>query len=185
MGTAIAKHALSDASAAKRESLSALGELHGVFQPIIAVAKGEIIAYEGLIRGPTSLHLPAALFAAAAACGCSDELEYRASEVIVRGFAAAGLSGLLFVNFSAQAVIHLGSKSGCEQLLQILEDCEIPARKLVIEITEHERVVDHAGMVAAVRRLRGIGAGLALDDFGDGGKPAALGRVASRGRGIR
>jgi EAL domain-containing protein (putative c-di-GMP-specific phosphodiesterase class I) len=100
--TAIAKHALSDASAAKRESLSALGELHGVFQPIIAVAKGEIIAYEGLIRGPTSLHLPAALFAAAAARGCSDELEYRASEVIVRGFAAAGLSGLLFVNFSAQ-----------------------------------------------------------------------------------
>ena len=160
MRTAIAKHALSDASAAKRESLSALGELHGVFQPIIAVAKGEIIAYEGLIRGPTSLHLPAALFAAAAARGCSDELEYRASEVIVRGFAAARLSGLLFVNFSAQAVIHLGSKSGCEQLLQILEDCEIPARKLVIEITEHERVVDHAGMVAAVRRLRGIGAGL-------------------------
>ena len=100
------------------------------------------------------------MFAAAAARGCSDELEYRASEVIVRGFAAARLSGLLFVNFSAQAVIHLGSKSGCEQLLQILEDCEIPARKLVIEITEHERVVDHAGMVAAVRRLRGIGAGL-------------------------
>ena len=174
MRTAIAKHALSDASAAKRESLSALGELHGVFQPIIAVAKGEIIAYEGLIRGPTSLHLPAALFAAAAARGCSDELEYRASEVIVRGFAAAGLSGLLFVNFSAQAVIHLGSKSGCEQLLQILEDCEIPARKLVIEITEHERVVDHAGMVAAVRRLRGIGAGLALDDFGDGGSSLRL-----------
>ena len=138
MGTAVSHHCLSDASAAKREALAALGELHGVFQPIVAVAKGEIFAHEGLIRGPPSLHLPAALFAAATTRGCSDELEYRASEVIVQQYAAAARSGRLFVNFSAQAVIHLGSDRGCEQLLRILEQCEMPARRLVIEITEHE-----------------------------------------------
>ena len=175
MGTAISHQCLSDASAAKREALAALGELHGVFQPIVAVAKGEIIAHEGLIRGPSNLHLPAALFAAALGSGCSNELEYRASEVIVLAYAAAARSGLLFVNFSAQAVIHLGSKRGYQQLLQILDGCEMPARKLVIEITEHERVVDHAGMVAAVRMLRGIGVGgIALDDFGDGGSSLRL-----------
>jgi len=174
LGTAVSHHCLSDASAAKREALAALGELHGVFQPIVAVAKGEIFAHEGLIRGPPSLHLPAALFAAATTRGCSDELEYRASEVIVQQYAAAARSGRLFVNFSAQAVIHLGSDRGCEQLLRILEQCEMPARRLVIEITEHERVVDHVGMVAAARRLRSIGIRLALDDFGDGGSSLRL-----------
>jgi diguanylate cyclase (GGDEF)-like protein len=174
LGTAVSNHCLSDASAAKREALDALGELHAVFQPIVSVAKGEIFAYEGLIRGPPSLHLPAALFAAATSGGCSDELEYRASEVIILNYAAAARSGRLFVNFSAQAVIHLGSNRGCEQLLRILEQCQMPARKLVIEITEHKRVVDHAGMVAAVRMLRDVGIGLALDDFGDGGSSLRL-----------
>jgi EAL domain-containing protein (putative c-di-GMP-specific phosphodiesterase class I)/GGDEF domain-containing protein len=174
LGTALAQHCLSDASTAKREALAALGELHGVFQPIVSVAKGEIFAYEGLIRGPANLHLPAALFAAALGGGCSDELEYRASEVIIRKYAAAARSGRLFVNFSAQAVIHLGSDRGCEQLLRILEQCAMPARNLVIEVTEHERVVDHAGMVAAARMLRDIGVGIALDDFGDGGSSLRL-----------
>ena len=174
MGTAISHQYLSDASAAKREALATLGKLHGVFQPIVAVAKGGIIAYEGLIRGPTSCHLPMVLFAAAAARGCSDELEYRAGEVIIQAYAAARAPGLLFVNFSAQAVLHLGSKRGCQYLLQVLARCEMPARKLVIEITEHERVVDHAGMLAAARMLRGIGVGIALDDFGDGGSSLRL-----------
>ena len=174
MGTPISHQCPSDASAAKREALAALGELHGVFQPIVAVAKGDIIAYEGLIRGPTSCHSPALLFAAALERGCSEELEYRASEVIIQAYAAATAPGLLFVNFSAQAVIHLGSGRGCRHLLQVLADCEMPARKLVIEITEHERVVDHAGMVAAARMLRGIGVGIALDDFGDGGSSLRL-----------
>jgi EAL domain-containing protein (putative c-di-GMP-specific phosphodiesterase class I) len=174
VGTAISQQYLSDASGAKREALAALGELHGVFQPIVSVAQREIIAYEGLIRGPSSLHMPAALFAAAKSGGCSDELEYRAGEVIVQAYAAAARPGLLFVNFSAQAVIHLGSKGGCRQLLQTLDQCALPAKKLVIEITEHERVVDHAGMMAAVRRLRAMGVGIALDDFGDGGSSLRL-----------
>ena len=174
MGAAISYQSPSDASAEKRERLAALGELHGVFQPIVAVAKGEIIAHEGLIRGPANCHLPMALFAAASSMGCGEELEYRAGEVILQAFAAARAPGLLFVNFSAQAAMHLGSKRGCQYLLQVLAACEMPARKLVIEITEHERVVDHAGMIAAAHMLRGIGVGTALDDFGDGGSSLRL-----------
>ena len=151
-----------------------MGALQAVFQPIVAVASGDIIAHEGLIRGPAECHLPTALFAAASGMGCSDELEYRAGEVILEAYAAAGAPGLLFVNFSAQAVMHLGSKLGCQYLLPVLAACQMPARRLVIEITEHERVVDHAGMIAAVQMLRGIGVGIALDDFGDGGSSLRL-----------
>ena len=151
-----------------------LRQLHGVFQPIVSVAKGEIIAYEGLIRGPVSCHLPALLFAGASARGCSEELEYRAGEVLVKEFAAASRSSLLFVNFSAQAVKNLGSKAGCQHLREVLQRYNLPASKLVIEITEHQRVVDHAAMAAATRMLRGIGVRIALDDFGDGGSSLRL-----------
>lgn len=157
-----------------REAWAVLGQLHGVFQPIVSVAKGEIIAYEGLIRGPASCHLPAALFAAAAERGCSEELEYRAGEVLVKEFAAASHPSLLFVNFSAQAVKNLGSKAGCQHLREVLQRYKLPARKLVIEITEHERVVDHAAMATATRMLRSIGVRIALDDFGDGGSSLRL-----------
>jgi diguanylate cyclase (GGDEF)-like protein len=165
----------SAAPSLKWADLAALGELHAVFQPIVAVAKSEIIAHEGLIRGPRDslLHLPAALFRAAAHGGFSDELEYRASDVILNAYAGRP-TGLLFVNFSARAATHLGSKEGCEQLQRTLVRCDVPARRLVIEITEHERVADHAGMAAAIRMLRSIGMSIALDDFGDGGSSLRL-----------
>ncbi|HEY1412354.1 MAG TPA: phosphodiesterase, partial [Rhodopila sp.] len=44
----------------------------------------------------------------------------------------------------------------------------MPARSLVIEITEHERVEDHQILAHAIRFLRRIGVAVALDDFGDG-----------------
>ena len=42
-----------------------------LFQPIVSMAGGGIVGYEGLIRGPSdsSLHSPVNLFRAAAECG--------------------------------------------------------------------------------------------------------------------
>jgi EAL domain-containing protein (putative c-di-GMP-specific phosphodiesterase class I) len=79
------------AAIAKQPGLLALGEMHGVFQPIVAVAKCEIIAHEGLIRGvrDTPMHMPAALFRAAALGGFSDELEHHAGDVILAAYAKA------------------------------------------------------------------------------------------------
>lgn len=153
-----------------------MGVLHGVFQPIVAVAKCEIIAHEGLIRGlsDSPMHLPGALFRAAALGGFSDDLEHHAGDVILDAYAKIKRTSMLFVNFSARAVAQLGSKAGCEQLQRTLSQCDLPARRLVIEITEHERVADHAAMGAAIRMLRGIGVAIALDDFGDGSSSLRL-----------
>jgi EAL domain-containing protein (putative c-di-GMP-specific phosphodiesterase class I) len=43
-------------------ALIAEGRLHPVFQPILDVAKSNIVAHEGLVRGPagSALHLPSA-----------------------------------------------------------------------------------------------------------------------------
>jgi EAL domain-containing protein (putative c-di-GMP-specific phosphodiesterase class I)/GGDEF domain-containing protein len=151
-------------------TLIAEERLHPLFQPILDVARCSIVAHEGLIRGPagSALHLPNALFPAAMAEGLVNELEFAAAKVIFTGYARSRGPGLLFVNFSARSVMALESDGGRRQFQATLERCEIPARSLVLEITEHERVEDHHILAHAIEFLRKIGVAVALDDFGDG-----------------
>jgi diguanylate cyclase (GGDEF)-like protein len=146
------------------------GRLYPLFQPILDVAKSSIMAHEGLIRGPigSALHLPSALFPAAVAAGLINELEFEAARVIFTAHAQSRGTGLLFVNFSARSIMHLGSDRGRREFQDTLLRCRIPARSLVIEITEHERVADHQILSHAIQFLRGLGVSIALDDFGDG-----------------
>ncbi|MDC6126511.1 hypothetical protein PPH41_00580 [Burkholderia gladioli] len=53
--------------------LLAAGALSAQFQPIVAIAGGAIIGYEGLVRGPagSAVEMPGPLFAQAAREGCS------------------------------------------------------------------------------------------------------------------
>jgi diguanylate cyclase (GGDEF)-like protein len=146
------------------------GRLHPLFQPILDVAKSSIVAHEGLIRGPTgsALHLPSTLFPAAIAAGLTNELEFTAASVIFTAHAQSRDAGLLFVNFSARSITHLGSQRGRREFQNTLVRCQMPARSLVIEITEHERVEDHQILAHAIQFLRSLGLSIALDDFGDG-----------------
>jgi diguanylate cyclase (GGDEF)-like protein len=151
-------------------ALIAERRLHPVFQPILDVAKSSIVAHEGLIRGPSgsALHLPSALFPAAIAAGLTNELEFAAASVIFTAHAHSPSAGLLFVNFSARSITHLGSDRGRREFQDTLLRCRMPARSLVIEITEHERVEDHQILTYAIQFLRSLGVSIALDDFGDG-----------------
>jgi diguanylate cyclase (GGDEF)-like protein len=150
--------------------LIAEGRLHPLFQPILDVANSSIAAHEGLIRGPSgsALHLPSALFPAAIAAGLTNELEYAAARVIFAAHAQSQSAGLLFVNFSARSITHLGSDRGRREFQDTLLRYQMPARSLVIEITEHERVEDHQILAHATQFLRSLGISIALDDFGDG-----------------
>ncbi len=151
-------------------SLLTYGGLHGLYQPIFDVPNGAVFAHEGLIRGPAAgpLHTPAALFRAAAAAHLIDRLEFHAAKVLFDGFAHHKGEGLLFVNFSASSITQLGSGDGREEFRGMLNRCSLPARSLVIEITEHQRVENHEALADAIEFLRASGAAIALDDFGDG-----------------
>lgn len=151
-------------------ALIADGRLHPVFQPILDVARSSIVAHEGLIRGPSgsALHLPSALFPAAVAAGLTNELEFAAASVIFTAYSQSRDANLLFVNFSARSITHLGSDRGRREFQDTLLRCQMPARSLVIEITEHERVEDHQILAHAVQFIRSLGVSIALDDFGDG-----------------
>ncbi len=158
------------------DSVISTRNLHGVFQPIVDVAQCTVFGHEGLIRGPinSQMHFPAALFRAASGSGAADALEFIAAKVILGSYGNDRGGRLLFVNFSARAIAQMGTTVGREHVGNALLRCDMPARSLVIEITEHERVTDHQGLAEAIRFLRDLGVSIALDDFGDGSSSLRL-----------
>lgn len=55
-----------------------------------------------------------------------------------------------------------------EQVLEILQEAEIPPHRLEIEVTENVFLGDQKAILDAMRRLQDLGVKVALDDFGSG-----------------
>jgi EAL domain-containing protein (putative c-di-GMP-specific phosphodiesterase class I)/GGDEF domain-containing protein len=150
--------------------LLAGSRLSAVFQPICSLLEGEVFGYEGLIRGPvdSELHRPDRLFEAARLEGNAFALEVACAKVVISCFDELVGRGRLFINFSAGALVRLTRTDATLGELQRLIAAGPPARKLVVEITEHDRVSDFAEVVSSATSLRKLGVAFALDDFGDG-----------------
>lgn len=150
----------SPADADVGEVLSGLRALRVHLQPIVELATGQVWGVEALARFPGHpMPGPDAWFAAALRDGRGPALE----ELALRGALdvlpdlPAGLA--LTVNLSARAVLT----PQVHDLLMQTADA-----RLVVELTEHEQVDDYLVLVAALDRLREVGIGLGIDDFGAG-----------------
>lgn len=143
--------------------------LEFAFQPIADVRRASVYGYEALMRGPegSALRGPEELLRAARAAGRLAELECVACVGAIGAFARLCLKGKLFLNLSAPLIEHFARDNGAE-LVRRAEAVGIAPDRLVIELTEHERVEDVAGLRAAITTLSALGIMLALDDFGDG-----------------
>lgn len=144
-------------------------KLDYLFQPIFDLSQRAILGFEALMRGPahTPLHTPDALLATAHAAGLTLELELTGATLALQRFAQLKLPGKLFLNASAGVVIRVARDLG-GSLLRTTVDADLSPSRLVVELTEHERVDDFQAMAEAATTLRGLGVQLALDDFGDG-----------------
>jgi len=142
--------------------------LKAVFQPIGYLSSGEILGYEGLIRGPAGspLESPQALFEQAQREECMVPLERFAARVCVRAFAQARLPGKLFLNFSAAAIREVVRNEG--DVRDFLGSVQFPTDRIVIELTEQTSPEPLASLETALRVVREAGAQFALDDFGQG-----------------
>ncbi|WP_277182256.1 phosphodiesterase [Caballeronia sp. BR00000012568055] len=148
------------------EQLIAADALTAVFQPIVRFADGEIIGYEGLIRGPvgSAQESPAMLFAQAASERCGIVLEQAAARVCIAEFAKLACTGLLFVNFSAAAIeVGLSARQSPGDLAR---EHGFDAKRLVVELTEQSVITDAERFAASVRAMRASGSQFALDDYG-------------------
>lgn len=150
--------------------IMACGLLSTHYQPLGRLRDGEVVGHEALLRGPRghALAAPDALFAAAQAQGVGFDLEVHAVKLALKGWAQQGMAGQLFVNFSAGALSALLAHPVGHGIWGLIRDMGIPTGRLVVEITEHERVANLSRLIDAIQMLRRLDVQLALDDFGDG-----------------
>lgn len=126
-----------------------------VFQPIVALSSGTVIAYEALARDPEGSGNVEQLFEKHRAIGRLRELK---QVVFKTQLAAAGELGLpgVFLNVDFE-------------LLRTLAPVDPPAGlRVVLELSEREALGDLDEQLATVRAWRERGYEFAIDDFGAG-----------------
>ncbi|MDG4824720.1 EAL domain-containing protein [Asanoa sp. WMMD1127] len=147
--------------------------VHSVYQPIVDLARDEVVAYEALARGPdgTPWSSPQTMLDAAQAVGRLDELDWVCRAAAFRGAFAAGLPPTLplFVNIEPAA-----ARAECPpDLAPVLAQAEERLR-LVAEVTERSVSHDTAGLLAALQDWRSDDNRMALDDVGADAESQAM-----------
>ena len=137
------------------EALLAASEFWAEFQPIVDLRSGTTIGYEALSRFPDARR-PDLWFRQAASVGLGAELELAAMHRILD--TAQDLPGdtWLSMNVSARTLID-------NDLRPVLARSD---RRVILEITEHERVRDYQAITRSMGKLGGTGLG--VDDAGSG-----------------
>lgn len=150
------------------QEIIATRNLSALFQPIIQMHSGEIIGYEGLIRGPSDspLHAPMNLFKVARARGLSLEVEHLCRQVVLERFAELDLPGKLFLNVSPESLLAHHARHG--ETLGYIERIGINPERVIIELTENQPTYDYELMREAVLHYRNMGFQIAIDDLGEG-----------------
>jgi EAL domain-containing protein (putative c-di-GMP-specific phosphodiesterase class I)/GGDEF domain-containing protein len=150
------------------DRLIRLGEISVHFQPIVDLQQGMLLGFEALSRGPSDspLHSPLVLFDVAARLGRLVELERRVVRVILQRFVELGLPGLLFVNVTADTLIAARDRGAV--IHADFARLQLPASRIVVELTETRPVLDHNSLRASIEAMRALGFTMALDDLGEG-----------------
>jgi EAL domain-containing protein (putative c-di-GMP-specific phosphodiesterase class I)/CBS domain-containing protein len=162
------------AKAGKPEQLGLLEDildkrqLEAHFQPILDLKSGEIIGYEGLIRGPveTPLHAPVELFRVAGKHGYALRLERLCRQTVLESFARLGLPHKLFLNVRPQCLALPGL--GTTATRELLRRLGLSPERIVIELTENLPFFDFNSVRAALTNYRNLGFNVAIDDLGEG-----------------
>lgn len=142
-------------------------DVHVVFQPIVDLTSTEAVGFEALARGPegSALENPAALFGAAREHGLTAELDWLCRAAAFAAFfdAKAAPALTLFVNVEPDS---FGTECPPD-LAPMIARAEKMLR-VIVEVNDRALREDPAELLAAERRARLAGWGIALDDVGTG-----------------
>lgn len=142
------------------ERIVARGGPAMLFQPIVALATGEVVGVEALARfGTEPRRGPDQWFADAALVGLSVELELSAIDATLAQLPELDPGYLVAVNVSADTMLTDPFRELTARL---------PLERMSFEVTEHEPVADYDALLRVTRELRARGSRLAVDDAGSG-----------------
>ncbi len=138
------------------------------FQAIIDLSRGEILGYEGLIRGPSdsTLHSPIKLLQAAWENNLTVDIEHLCRRIVLEQFQSLNLPGKLFLNVSPECLLQKDAKHG--QTLDYITQLGINPKRVIIELTEYQPTHDYVLLQEAVQHYRNMGFQIAIDDLGEG-----------------
>lgn len=138
------------------------------FQPIVEMQNGDILGYEGLIRGPSDspLHSPVNLFRAAREHNLTVTVEHLCRRIVLEQFAAQKLPGKLFLNVSPECLLQKDVRYG--ETLDYIHNLGIQPERVIIELTEYQPTHDYGLLCEAVFHYRAMGFEIAIDDLGEG-----------------
>jgi EAL domain-containing protein (putative c-di-GMP-specific phosphodiesterase class I)/ActR/RegA family two-component response regulator len=157
---AIRVGAPSRVSAQRIETAISGDVLHTVFQPIVDLSDGRVVGVEALSRFLTRpRRSPETWFSEAASQGLLTELELAAASKAFDHLDRIPDEVYLSVNVSPETLHD-------PRLAQALHS--IPARRVVIELTERSPIHDYEETRARLSELCDLGARLAIDDVGSG-----------------
>lgn len=159
---------LSSIVAGQREAIfdELLGSdrIRTLLHPIRTIANGlGVFGYEALMRGPRGVPFesPTLAFAMAATMGMVERLDMHC----IRRSAALASGRRLFINVHPRTVVSHSDFWGLVGELS-RESTSRPG-EIVFEIVEHS-AGSNADLTRALRELRSLGFGLAVDDLGEG-----------------
>lgn len=134
------------------------------YQPIVNTTTQKIFAYEALVRGLNN-ESAGEIFT-----HVNDGNRYRFDQTCrtkaIKIASELGLSSLLSINFMPNAVYR--PELCIRTTLAAAETYGIPIENIILEITEGEKVEDHAHLREIVEHYRQRGFKTAIDDFGAG-----------------
>jgi EAL domain-containing protein (putative c-di-GMP-specific phosphodiesterase class I) len=133
-------------------------EMH--FQPIVDLKSGDAIGTEALSRfADRSTRAPDEWFAEAAEVGLGIELEVAALDSALEQLPQLPSNLYLSLNASVETIMSddFAARIG-----------DVPAERIVLELTEHTEVGDYANFGRGLESLRSQGVRLAVDDTGAG-----------------
>jgi EAL domain-containing protein (putative c-di-GMP-specific phosphodiesterase class I) len=147
-------------------------ELRLVFQPVVALATGEIVGVEALLRWNSPKHgeiSPAEFISIAEDTGAilpvGAWVLRESCETIASIIRQLGRPRELSVNVSTHQVANPGFALWVQQTVA---HAEFPVNLLTLEITESALMRPNAVTARTLRELNQMGVGIALDDFGTG-----------------
>jgi PAS domain S-box-containing protein len=134
--------------------------LQMAYQPIVDLRSGHTRGAEALARfQSTPYRTPDIWFAEAAAVGLGVDLELKAVRAALMGLAAMPVDTYLAINVSPSTLLDP----------RLFEEVRPYAgARVLVELTEHARVVDYGPLCEAISRLRSLHVRLAVDDAGAG-----------------
>lgn len=134
------------------------------FQPIVDIDRGEVYAYEALVRGPNGESAGSVL------SQVNDQNRYyfdqAARVTAIRLAAELGIEANLSINFMPNAVYK--PQACIRATMEAASIYGFDPRRLIFEVTEAERITDRSHLRSIFDEYRERGLMRAIDDYGEG-----------------